>query len=291
MKLFAPAALRLRPLFALFAWAAALLAGAVVGCGDGAIPSGSQSAANGVVAGAAGFPHLVGFRVDECVPGLTALFPPAGNMWFFVTTNKATMTGPAMSNVQVLVNGQVQTGSQARVRAIGTGNRAFWIIFTNPLQQGALVQVDASVSGQQLLSNTITVPAPGLPTGNTPSNNAFVLGASPPHNQVAPRPIVVDFTHNVPPGTASTYLIVVLDLLLNQGQVVGIEIGALVEVSQAGSFTIGTTTNVTAAFVNPANPQPNGVFALHVTALDSDGWGIGTTSDGNFQSGVWRIFA
>lgn len=277
-------------LAALFA-ALAVFVATSTGCGTSQFPTGSQSAANGVRAGASGQPHLVGFRVDDALPG--GFIPSSlGDIWFFVTTNRTNTAGPAMSNVTLLVNGQ-QVTSGVKVSAVGTGNKTFWIQTTSTtVKQGSLVQIDATVSGSARLSNSITVPASGYVSANQPPN--LVPGASPAHGATAPRPTILEFAHTGTPQAVGSYLSLVLDLIVDQNGVVqDAAVGHMVELLQPGSFTTGTApSTLLAAFLNPASlPQPQGIYAYNVVSLDGTGFGNGTSSDGTpTASGTWRLF-
>jgi len=276
----------------------AALIGVSTGCDSGADggPSGYNSAANGVAASTANVPRLTGFILDEGLP--TGFGPIAGGeAWLFVTTNKQSMNGPAMSNVSLLVNGQPAGGTVATIQAFGTGNRSFVIRMRNRPTAGQLLQVDATVGGTQTLSNSLTVPQSNIPAGNKPASPGFEIGINPVQGQQAPRPVQLDFDHKVPPGQAGSYLALIVDVNADQnGQVTSVDPGAAIEIDPVTlplQYTMGTTTSCIGAIFNPAQlAAPNGVVYMYcVIPLNSDGWGIGTTSDGSFQNGIWRLFA
>lgn len=189
-------------------------------------------------------------------------------VWLF-----ADLTGANTQTLDILVNGQ-SVASTAQATQVG---QAGLLALIDPAPAaGSTIQVQAQdQQGNQIPFNAITVGSgpyssaniPPSFVANSPPDGATGVGTSP------------TFDYSAAGSASGGYNIICFELAQTSSGGVGIaDIPVAVVVSPGTtSFTVGSAA--TAVFNNSSlNPQGQ-AFAWHVVALDSTGWGIGTTID------------
>lgn len=300
----------------LFAVVAALL-GVSTACNSAAAPSGSESkAANNVQPGGGsgggggggtqtGTLRLVAWESGKVYPATGApadqLSRP-GEIWCWVTNNSSTMNGAAFALPTITLNGAAPTLVAAIPVKVAAAPSNSWLMIITATAgtvpaNGNLVAT-ATVNGTALTSNTVVTKNTAFAAGNTFAGGFVItapvdLFATPPPAAPQPPATVFTFTHSTPTSVSSyQFLSLYLQFDAN-GAITTLDIENAVERTGVGTITAGSATGVTTAFANAPIASPvsfanDEVYAFQVIALDSTGWGVGSTVESpQLSNWVW----
>jgi hypothetical protein len=268
--------------------------------------------------------RAVAWNVDEVLP----LFQPSSSTspydtWIFIASPQPIPNGAAAITVYANPTSGPGAGTWAAQSAqLGTptqidpGGRGFWVQFGG-LPQGSQIVASASVGGQTVISNTITVGAPiAASSANTPAGgfqaqspanavdwSGWASQQTPQVSSTLADQVQFSFT---PAGHAASYEVVCLAIAVdygfgNYGNVPGIShMGFMTNVelpASARSYTMGGG-GASAVFVDPGTAGVPEVtnsswgqtaaasgyvdacyYAWSAVAIDQNGWACGTTCD------------
>jgi hypothetical protein len=272
------------------------------GCSGGTPSAATSKAAGSRANGVAGFGpgtssgsgsgtgiRIVAFDANSALPPV----PGAGiEVWIL----GATASGAPATGAELKINGTAVAPSSVTISTTATGGLFADLANVNPLpQNNDTLEID--VPGTTLTSNVVTVLTAAYPSGNTGATGFTATSPQDASVHPAAYPQATPFQFTAAQTVSSYCLITLLvDSNATSGaiQLLGLPIAVELPKAAAGAnpgFTAGSATGVTTEFVNGTLPPVTGTqsYAWNVVALNSNGWGVGTTID--FSSAAsWPFF-